>query len=274
MTNDDKSLENESQRPPVRFAPFETPFNFKNGDIAHPVYVAGEGPGVLLMHELPGITAQFWRLAHWIRDAGFSVYVPDLYAKSGAPLTSDNLARNAIRACVSREIHLFARNHSSPVTQWLRALARRMFEERGGRGVGAVGLCMTGNFALSLALEEAVIAPVASEPAMPLDMATQQSRAALHLSPDERAALIERSDLEAMALRFDGDPTCTAARFKTLRDLMGGRLCEIILPDSAKHPNGNPFPHAVLTKDLIDAEGEPTKEALSRVIAFLTEKLR
>lgn len=248
--------------------PFLTRFPFAHEDIAHDVYVEGKGPGVLVLHEMPGFIPEFWRFCHWLTAAGFAVYAPDLYSRIGAPRTKAGVVRGLARACVSREIHLFARNHSSPVTQWLRALARRIHDECGGAGVGAVGMCMTGNFALSLVLEPSVLAAVASEPALPL-----ASSGALHLSADERNALRTRTETAVMALRFEGDPTCKAARFAALEQVVGERLEAVVLPDSAQNPDGLPYPHAVLTADLIDADGEPTREAANRVIARLREKL-
>ena len=254
--------------------PFQDGFMFEKNGISHPVFRQGEGPGVLLMHELPGMTGEFWRLAHWIREAGFTVYIPDLYGSSLDRKTKPSLTGNLIRSCISREIHLFARNASSPVTQWLRALAVRIHEEQGGPGVGAIGMCMTGNFALSLVLEDAVIAPVASQPAMPANYWTRKSQPALHMTEVEQTALETRTDIDVMGLRFHGDPTCRKARFDAIEALTGEeRFRRIELEDSAQNPNGNPYPHAVLTRDLVDEEGSPTLEARDQVIAFLQEKL-
>lgn len=256
------------------YKPFQKSFSFSAHGITHPVLKDGTGPAVLLMHELPGMGWQFWRLAGWIRDAGFTVYAPDLFAVSASQLTQPSLNKLLIRACISREIHLFAKNSSSPVTRWLRALARQMHEECGGPGVGAIGMCMTGNFALSLVLEEAVIAPVASEPAMPVHFWARKSRGALHLSEDERQALQRRKDIDVLGLRFKGDPTCTQARFAAIESLIGPqRFRKVELEDSAKNPQGNGFPHSVLTIDLLDEDGSPTVQARDQVLSFLKEKL-
>ncbi|MBD0427731.1 dienelactone hydrolase [Aquisalinus flavus] len=252
-----------------QYQPFTDRFLFENSGFSHPVYKAGEGPGVLLMHEMPGMVPEFWRLAEWIRDAGFTVYAPDLYADTLETPMRTSLAGNGLRACISREIHLFAKNDSSPVTVWLRALAAKMHEECGGPGIGAIGLCMTGNFALSLALEKGVIAPVSSEPSLPLGL-SNRAHAALHLSKEEQQALRDRADVPVMALRFKGDPVCRKARFDALEELVGtDRLIRIELEDEHKNPNGNNFPHAVLTKDLIDEEGSVTRAKKDEVIAHL-----
>ena len=252
--------------------PFATVFDWEAQGMAHPVLVKGEGPGIILMHELPGFVPEFWRLANWIVAAGFRVYAPALYDAAGTPheelVEIHGKVGGLARACVSREIRLFAKSGGSPISDWLRTLAREVHEECGGPGVGAVGLCLTGNFAWSVAVEPSVIAAVAGEPALPFNAA-----GSIHLDPDEAEALSQRENLEVMALRFDGDPSCKAARFAALEDLLGDRLETRVLPDAAKNPQGNPFPHAVLTKDLIAEDGQPTLEAARDVLAFLSYRL-
>ncbi len=253
--------------------PFATVFDWEAQGMAHPVLVKGEGPGIILMHELPGFVPEFWRLANWIVAAGFRVYAPALYDAAGTPHEELVEIRGKVgglaRACVSREIRLFAKSGGSPISDWLRTLAREVHEECGGPGVGAVGLCLTGNFAWSVAVEPSVIAAVAGEPALPFNAA-----GSIHLDPDEAEALSQRENLEVMALRFVGDPSCKAARFAALEDLLGDRLETRVLPDAAKNPQGNPFPHAVLTKDLIAEDGQPTLEAARDVLAFLSYRLK
>ena len=253
--------------------PFATVFDWEAQGMAHPVLVKGEGPGIILMHELPGFVPEFWRLANWIVAAGFRVYAPALYDAAGTPheelVEIHGKVGGMARACVSREIRLFAKSGGSPISDWLRTLAREVHEECGGPGVGAVGLCLTGNFAWSVAVEPSVIAAVAGEPALPFNAA-----GSIHLDPDEAEALSQRENLEVMALRFDGDPSCKAARFAALEDLLGDRLETRVLPDAAKNPQGNPFPHAVLTKDLIAEDGQPTLEAARDVLAFLSYRLK
>lgn len=253
-------------------SPFTEQFELEANGMAHPILVAGEGPAVLLMHELPGFLPEYWRLARWIEAAGFRVYAPALFDRPDTPLEQLVKAHGRIggmaRACISREIRLFARTGGSPVSDWLRALARRAHAECGGPGIGAVGLCMTGNFAWSVAVDPCVLASVAGEPALPFT-----SAGGLHLSLDEADALRQRERLSMMALRFSGDPSCRAERFAALSELVGDRLDARVLPDAAQNPDGNPFPHAVLTKDLIAQRGEPTFEAARDVLSFLRARL-
>lgn len=251
--------------------PFSACADFAHGGFCHPVYRAGAGPAVLLMIEMPGINPELWRLGNWLVAAGFTVFVPDLFAEPGsrAP-TPYRLYGGMIRGCISREIHVFARNHSSPVTQWLRALARAVHAEVGGPGIGVVGMCMSGNFALTLVVEPAVIAAVASQPGLP----GLFSRA-LHMSPDEKAAVAARDDVPILGLRFEGDPLCTRGRFEAISALVGPERFEaIVLPDAAQNKeSGNPRPHSVLTADLINEEGSLTLKAAARVIEVLRGKL-
>jgi dienelactone hydrolase len=255
--------------------PFSEKFDFEDGGKAHPVLVKGEGPGIILMHELPGFVPEFWRLAHWLVEAGFRVYAPALYDFPGTPIEElqprHGLVGGMARACISREINLFSKTGGSPISDWLRALARHVHKERGGSGVGAIGLCLSGNFAWSVAVEPAVVAAVAGEPAIPFNDA-----ASLHLEPEEVEGLKKRSaeDLQVMALRFDGDPSCKAARFTALEELLGDKVETRVLPDWAqKKPGGNPAPHAVLTKDLIAEDGQPTYEAARDVLSFFAKRL-
>src|SRR4051812_2546795 len=137
--------------------------------VSRVVYVAGSGPAVIVMTEMPGISPQVARFARWVRDAGFTVYMPSLFGRDGAvPQAEEGLAVLK-QACVSAEFRAFAGQGSSPVTRWLRALAALAHGECGGRGVGAIGMCFTGNFALTMMLEPAMLAPVLCQPSLPFD---------------------------------------------------------------------------------------------------------
>src|SRR5947207_1161891 len=106
----------------------------------------------------------------------------------------------------------------SPIVSWLRELCRKMWAEAGGPGVGVIGLCMTGNFAISLMADEAVLAPVASEPALPLAPWTPSRKGALAVTEVELAGALRRciADQPIMALRFSGDPISPAERLDAL----------------------------------------------------------
>ena len=247
-------------------------------DTTRTVYVAGPGPAVIVMAEMPGISPHVARFARWVRDAGFTVYLPSLFGRDGAyPGAAAGLAVLR-RACVSAEFRALAAGEASPVTGWLRQLARLAHGECGGPGVGAVGMCFTGNFALSMMLEPAVLAPVLCQPSLPLD-----DPGALESDPGELAAVrgrLEREDLTVRAYRFDGDRHCTARRFAAYAAALGPRFEATVLPASAAHPDPPPFfrdivggPHSVVTAHLIDEAGQPTRAARDAILAFLAARL-
>jgi dienelactone hydrolase len=242
------------------------------------VYVAGSGPAVIVLAEMPGISPDVARFAREVRDAGFAVYMPSLFGRDGAYPLADAGLRVLKRACVSAELRALGANASSPVTQWLRALARLAHAERGGRGVGAIGMCFTGNFALSMMLEPSVLAPVLCQPSLPLD-----DPAGLNIAPDELVTVrrrLEEEDLTVRAYRFDGDRYCPAQRFAAYAAALGPRFEASVLPASAANPNPPPFfaevigcAHSVVTAHFVDAEGSPTRAARDEILGFFRTRL-
>jgi dienelactone hydrolase len=242
------------------------------------VHVSGSGPAVIVMTEMPGISPHVARFSRWVREAGFTVYMPSLFGRDGAVPTVEEGTAVFQRACVSAEFRALAANKSSPVTQWLRSLARLAHEECGGPGVGAIGMCFTGNFALSMMLEPAMLAPVLAEPTLPLD-----DPAGLEIAPEELTAVrerLEREDLTVMAYRFKGDRFCRAERFAAYSDALGERFVGQVLPDSAANPDTAPFfehvvasPHSVVTAHLIDEAGQPTIAARDEILSFFAHRL-
>lgn len=243
------------------------------------VYRAGTGPAVIVMAEMPGISPHVARFAGWVRDAGFAVYMPSLFGKDGAVPTADEGAAVFRRACVSAEFRALGLNVSSPVTLWLRGLARVAHGECGGPGVGAIGMCFTGNFALTMMLEPSMLAPVVCQPSLPLN-----EPAGLEISADELSEIaerLEREDLSVLAYRFSGDAFCRAERFAAYSKALGPRFDGRALPDPkpADEPRPPffqqhvPAPHSVVTVDLVDREGEPTLRARDEIIAFFRQRL-
>jgi dienelactone hydrolase len=249
------------------------------GGATKTVHVAGQGPAVIVMTEMPGISPQVARFARWVRDAGFTVWMPSLFGRDGAvPQVEEGIAVYR-RACVSAEFKAFAANESSPVTRWLMALARHAHGECGGPGVGAIGMCFTGNFALTMMLEPAVLAAVLSQPSLPMN-----DPAGLHIAPEELVAVgerLEREDLRVMAYRFEGDKHCRAERFAGYQRALGARFVARVLPDGAANPSPPPFfanvvasPHSVVTAHLVDEAGQPTVAARDEILAYFGERLR
>ncbi|WP_394834293.1 dienelactone hydrolase family protein [Pendulispora rubella] len=244
------------------------------------VYTAGSGPAVIVMAEMPGISPRVARFARWVRDAGLTVWMPSLFGRDGAVPTAKEGRSVLERACIRKEFRAFAANESSPITAWLRALAAQAHAECGGPGVGAIGMCFTGNFALSMMLEPSVLAPVLSQPSLPLD-----DPAGVEIAPEEleqvRQRLV-RDDLTVLAYRFEGDAFCRAERFAAYQRALGDRFLARVLPDSAAGPKSNrpddfftfiPTPHSVLTVHLVDEAGHPTSRARDEVLAFFRQRL-
>jgi dienelactone hydrolase len=238
------------------------------------VFVAGSGPAVIVMAEIPGIHPYVSRFARWARDAGFTVWMPNLFGEPGRAGSIPRILGVLTRACISREFRAFAANRSSPVNDWLRALAAHTHPLCGGRGVGAIGMCFTGNFALSMMLEPAMLAPVLSQPSLPLGQAS-----GLHIGKDELAevtARMQREDLTVLAYRFAGDPRCRAERFAAYEQALGDRFVGRVLPDSAANREGIAGrlpPHSVVTIHLIDRDGEPTRQAVDEILEFFRKRL-
>ena len=242
-------------------------------DQAKRVFVAGDGPAVIVMSEMPGITPEVARFARKVRDAGFTVYMPDLFGEAGRPFSAGYVLSSALKVCISKEFHLFSSgDRSSPVVVWLRALAAFAHKERGGKGVGAIGMCLTGNFALSMMVEPSMLAPVLSQPSMPAN-----EPSGLHISPQDLqtvAARLERDNLTVLAYRFAGDRLCPAAKFEALQAALGDRVQTRTLPDEAARPGTPVKPHSVVTMHLIDEPGEPTRQALDEILAFFAKRLK
>ncbi len=243
---------------------------------ARDVYRRGAGPGVIVMHEVPGITPAVARFARTVADAGFTVFVPSLFGTPNAPPTSRNIAAQIASVCVRREFRAFAANETSPIIQWLRALCAAAHAELGGPGVGAIGMCVTGNFALALMVEPSMMAPVLSQPSLPIGV-SKEARRGLHLSPADLVKVKRRAadGVPVLGMRFTADFMCPAARFKRLREELGDAF-EAIEIDSwpGNADSITPVAHSVVAQDLVDQAGHPTRRALDRVLSFFAENLR
>ncbi|WP_245607209.1 dienelactone hydrolase family protein [Pseudonocardia spinosispora] len=248
------------------------------GEATKMVHVSGTGPGVIVIPEVPGISPHVARFARWVREAGFTVYLPSLYGRDGEPVDLEVGQAVFKRVCVSAEFRAFGAGGSAPVTRWLRALARLAHEECGGPGVGAIGMCFSGNFALSMMLEPSMLAPVLSGPALPLD-----DDAGLHIAQEELQVVkqrLDKEDLTVMAYRFEGDRFCKPQRFAAYQEALGDRFIGRVLPDSAANPDVPEFfrevvrtPHNVVTVHLIDEEGQPTLHARDEILEFFSRRL-
>jgi dienelactone hydrolase len=245
-------------------------------EVTRTVYRRGAGPGVVIMHEVPGLYPKVIEFADRVAAAGFTVFLPHLFGEPGQELSTTYAVEQIVRACVAREFKVLAAREASPITEWLRALCRHAHAELGGPGVGALGMCLTGNFALALMVDPSVMAPVLSQPSLPFALGPINARG-LHVS-DEQLATVQRrardEGVSVLGLRFTGDFMCPGGRFEALREALGEHFEGIEIDSRPGNLHGIPrFAHSVLTHDLVDEEGHPTRLALDRVLAFFREKL-
>jgi dienelactone hydrolase len=257
----------------------ESEFDFTHGPWTRHVFRRGTGPAVIVIHEIPGIHPLVFRFADRVAAAGHTVFLPSLLGEPGRPVTIGYGLSVMLKAiCIRREFSFWEANRSSPIVDWLQALARHAHAECGGPGVGAVGMCFSGGFALAMMTEPSVIAPVLSQPSMPMPTSAR-NRASIDVSEADLKVIrqrLEDEDLKILALRFNGDSFVPPERFAALRDCFGSR-CETIEldpADAAPSPAGQ-HPHSVLTIGLRDDDpAGPTKRTEKRVIDFLSAKLK
>lgn len=224
------------------------------------VYRKGSGPAVVVIHEVPGITPLVTAFADEVVDRGFTVVMPDLVGTPGKEPSNLYGLASILKVCVAKEFATMALNQTSPIIAWLRALARNVHNDVGGPGVGAVGMCFSGGFALGMMVDEIMLAPVLSQPSTPFAIGKQRG-ADLNLSPDDEAAVIERAQqgCQVLGLRFTDDKL-VGDRFSTLREKLGDAFIAIELPSQKKSD------HSVLTEQRDD-------ESVTRVLDFFAEKL-
>lgn len=252
-------------------------FDFDDGRWTRRVLRQGSGPAVIVIHEVPGPHPLVLRFARRVAQAGHTVFLPVLMGQPGRPVTTGYTAVEVLKnICIRREFECWAGDRSSPIVDWLRALARKAHGECGGAGVGAVGMCFTGGFALAMMTEPAVVAPVLSQPSLPFGLTAKQ-RAAIGASPAEIACAqrrFEQEDLSLLGLRFIGDPLVPDERFATYRTCFGERFEAIEIDPAQAQPGMLKNPHSVLTLNLRDDDPDgATKRAERRVIEFFAQRL-
>jgi dienelactone hydrolase len=250
-----------------------TPFDFDDGRWTRKVFRRGTGPAVIVIHEMPGIHPLVIRFADRVAAAGMTVFLPSLFGEPGRPVSPGYAVATMLKnICIAREFNVWKDGKSSPIVEWLRALARQAKTECGGKGVGAVGMCFTGGYALAMMTEPAVVAPVLSQPSMPITLFA--GNGAIDASPYEIDCARKRfaeENLSMIGMRFKSDKMVPDARFETYKRAFGDKFEAIELDDadSAPGPVNN---HSVLTINLIDEPGSKTKQAEERVIAFFRER--
>jgi dienelactone hydrolase len=231
--------------------------DFSDGVRTFPVYRKGEGPGVIVVHEVPGMTDKVIGFAQEVVDAGFTVVLPNLFGKPGAPASVGYALSTIARLCVRSEFTKLGTRRTAPIADWLRALARSLHGELGGPGVGAVGMCFTGGFALAMMADGPIVAPVLAQPSVPFPLGRAR-RADLNLSPADLASVKAKAadGCSVLGLRFRDDPA-VGGRFDTLRQELGDKFIAVEFPGRQ---------HSTLTE-------HRQQEGVDRVLAFLRERL-
>lgn len=249
---------------------------FSHGGYERPVYSGGSGPAVIVIHEVPGLHPGVVSFGHRVVEHGFHVRMPSLFGTPNKPFSGGYAARSIVGGCVAREFATWALHRTSPVIDWLRALAADAHQSCGGPGVGAVGMCFTGGFALGMMVDDTMRAPVLSQPSLPFPIG-KEHKAAVGLSDTDLERVKARAADGAcvLGLRFTQDPAVPPARFETLRRELGDNFVAVEIDSSPGNPYGiKRSAHSVLTLDFVDEPGHPTRDALDRVLAFFGERLR
>lgn len=239
------------------------------------VFKAGSGPAIVVMHEVPGLYPGVAEFGRRVISAGFTVYMPSLIGTPGKAFSQPYSVETLIRSCVAKEFTTWATRQNSAITDWLRELAKFADDECGGRGVGAVGMCLTGGFALAMMVDERLKAPVLSQPSLPFAVTAEQKND-LGVDDATLARIKERAKNGAcvMGLRFTKDRLVPPERFSRLRKELGDKFIAIEIDSS----RGNRFnipsrAHSVLSLDFVDEPGHPTREAFDQVIGFFRSEL-
>ena len=233
---------------------------FSNDGVTHETFRKGHGPVVILVHEIPGITPAVEKFANEVVEAGFTVVMPLLVGTTDKTPSGRYLAASMSKVCISREFTTMALNKTSPIISWLRALAKYLHAEIGGKGVGAIGMCFSGGFALGMMVDDIMLAPVLSQPSLPFAFGAKRS-ADLNLSPQDATRVAQRASegCQVLGLRFTGDKL-VGTRFAELHKLLGDAFIAVEFESAAKSD------HSVLTE-------QRQELGVQRVIEFLRLKL-
>lgn len=197
---------------------------------SHPTYRRGSGPGVVVVAEIPGITAEVVTFAQEVVDQGFTVVLPHLFGTVPSASGPGAAVRTLAQVCVNREFNKLRLRETSPVATWLRSLARTLHAELGGPGVGALGMCFTGGFALAMMVDDSVVAPVLAQPSLPFPVGRARG-ADLNLSPDDLAVVKRRAAAGCSVLGVKyADDVAVGTRFETLTAEIGDAFVRVELP--------------------------------------------
>jgi dienelactone hydrolase len=250
--------------------------SFTGGGRTHDVYEKGSGPGVVLIPEIPGMTPEVLGLAQHLVDAGFTVAVPSPFGTPGREGTMGYTLRTVSRLCVSAEFRAFALDAHRPITDFLRALAADLASRTPGAGVGVIGMCFTGSFALATAVEASVLASVMSQPATPFptSRARRMDPGASAAELDAVAARTANDGLCLLGLRFSEDASVPRERFATIKAKLGDAFEVIELDSSEGNADGySRSAHSVLTGEVRETPPNSAYETREHVVEFLRKNI-
>ena len=246
---------------------------FSGGGLHHDVYSKGAGPGVVVIPEVPGISPEVLGLADHLVEHGFTVAIPSLFGTPGKPISVPYAVATISRLCIASEMKAFAIGAERPVSRFLRALAADLNARTPGTGVGVIGLCFTGGFALATAVDDSVLAAVMSQPSVPFPIGGTRKKD-LGLSPAETATVQQRTKdgLCLMGLKFSEDMAVAPERFEAYERTFGEAVELIVLDSSKGNPDGyKRSAHAVLTAEVREDPPNSAYAARARVVGFLKE---
>jgi hypothetical protein len=249
---------------------------FTGGSLTHDCYEKGTGPGVVLIPEAPGITPEVLGLADHLVTEGFTVVVPSPFGTPGKPGSTGYTLRTVARLCIASEFRAFATDAKRPITGFLRAVAAELNARTPGPGVGVIGMCFTGGFALAAAVDDSVLASVVSQPAVPFPVSAAR-RSDPGMSDQELTRVAERAETVgfcALGLRFSNDGNAPSERFATLKSKLGDAFDVIELDSSPGNAGGfSSSAHSVLTGEVREEPGNEAFTARTRAVEFLRAQL-
>lgn len=248
---------------------------FRHGSLVFPVLETGDGPALIVMHELGGPNTFFIDFVRKVAAKGYRVSLPVFFGTADkVPGRLDSLV-NLGRLCIRREFAALQTGDSGQVSDWVRALARDLRD--GDAPIAVLGMCFSASIALAALIEPALTTAVLSQPSLPAGKSPAK-QADLHLTQAERDQLARRTaagEIEALALRFTHDGLCPEQRIGTLKDLLGQRVQCFAIDSSPGNAYGiPPSAHSVLTREFVDQPGHPTREAWELVVSFLDRRMK
>ena len=242
-----------------------------------------EGPPVLLMHPITGLTDKVLLVGQQLSatDPGYRVYVPRFFGKWGGDGSGFG---GFVHTGFSCDWKVFAKNRLGPIEQRVGALCDQIYEER-GQQVVVIGTCLTANMAIAMLDRPSVRAAVACQPALPMVRCSTAQKRALAIDNSRlgeiKLAVSEDPGKQLLAFRYVCDDISPQARMTRLHDLLGEEhfTCfmlargddKVKIPDYAEHiPASKSDGHSTLVDQHIRCLHE-CQTVYQKVVAFLDQ---